>query len=169
MIPLREFLDITSIIKTIKDSSLNIARRSMPQIHNDKTDDFLEYLKKQNINYKRISVNPENFRASQNQFNNEKIIAMFESGFFKKLADKPILVSKDNYIIDGHHRWVALYLNNVTNKVNRKMNTITINMNAKPLIDVMKNYDAVDFKKVKEGLNHDKQTKQLIINSIHES
>jgi hypothetical protein len=46
-------------------------------------------------------------RASQRELDGVKIAGMMKAMQEGKVPESPIWVSKDNYIIDGHHRWAA--------------------------------------------------------------
>ena len=54
-------------------------------------------------------------RPTQNEIDSDKVLSMagaYHAGDQKlgNLTDNPIVVSNDNYILDGHHRWGALYI-----------------------------------------------------------
>ena len=78
------------------------ARKDMPQI--DDMDAFLKDIKKNDISVKNMKVNPKTLKPTQNEFNQEKIDYLVSSGKYKT---KNIVVTNDNYILDGHHRWKA--------------------------------------------------------------
>jgi len=46
--------------------------------------------------------------AMQNEFNDEKVNAIYQDIVSGKYEPEPILVSSDNKIVDGHHRWKAV-------------------------------------------------------------
>ena len=51
--------------------------------------------------------------------------------------DKSIIISKDNYIVDGHHRWIA-YKN-----VGKNINVMQANVDMKKLLDATNKYPKV--------------------------
>lgn len=58
-----------------------------------------------------ITTNPEtvpaaNLRASQNELIGQHVASMMNANFDP--GKEPIFISKDNYIVDGHHRWAAV-------------------------------------------------------------
>ena len=59
-------------------------------------------MKKLGIVGKKIKVNPNKLKAIQSQFSDKGVVISI-----KKNDDKPILISKDSYVIDGNHRWLA--------------------------------------------------------------
>lgn len=46
-------------------------------------------------------------RASQTEMDGTKIAGMMNAMDAGKIAPAPIFISKENYVIDGHHRWAA--------------------------------------------------------------
>ena len=97
--------------KTIKklkedfDIGLTLARAEMPQI--GKAIGFINYLKQNHIDASRQSIDPDELRSSQIEFDDEKI-----EGLRQKPSGNPIIVSSDGYVIDGHHRWLADHFEN---------------------------------------------------------
>lgn len=47
-------------------------------------------------------------KATQNELNGVKVAQIAKAYDEGKLAREPLFVSKDNYIVDGHHRWAAM-------------------------------------------------------------
>ena len=83
-------------------SGFNIARSSMPQIHS--TDKFVSYLEKQGIEIVKGKEIPSKFKPLQKDFDQEKVNKIASE---LSKASKPILVSNDLFVIDGHHRFFA--------------------------------------------------------------
>lgn len=84
-----------------------ISRINMPQIHKNLYDQFCADLRSKNIIHKSKKIKCNMLRPSQNEFNIDKINSIkkdMKDGTYK---NEPIIVSKDNYIVDGHHRWKA--------------------------------------------------------------
>ena len=82
-----------------QDKSLQMQRRSLPQIDIKalrKDPDFL-------ISSRQLQT--KDLIPTQKHFNDEKVNGMIEAG---KPLDG-VIVSKDNYIIDGHHRAIAAH------------------------------------------------------------
>lgn len=106
---------------------------------------FLEYLKKKGVkihegaqgeggttNYEQVPVGK--LKATQSEIKADKTYGMADSimrGFVtpdgKKLKDftkAPIVVSRDNYILDGHHRWSSM----LTVDPSMSMNVVRVDM-----------------------------------------
>jgi HK97 family phage prohead protease/HK97 family phage major capsid protein len=85
---------------------IGIPRVEMPVIKASKTKEFIKYLKSQGYEVENGREEARNLRASQNEISGEKVAAAMkrikEEGFYKRLV-----VSKDDYILDGHHTWAG--------------------------------------------------------------
>ena len=74
----------------------------------DVTPAFRQYLLDHGHTIEKATESAETLRASQNELNGVKVAGMAE--FLDTGADfdpQAMLVSRDNYIIDGHHRWAS--------------------------------------------------------------
>lgn len=84
------------------DGHLGLPRKDMPQIENKKLEQFLTALEDQGIRYKEEEVDPQTLTPSQKHIDSNKVANLEDSP-----QQKPILISRDNYILDGHHSWAA--------------------------------------------------------------
>jgi len=86
--------------------TVGIPRVEMPVITRTQTKDFIKYLKKQGYAVEKDNERAANLRATQNEISGEKVAAAVEKikqkGFYKRLV-----VSRDDYILDGHHTWAG--------------------------------------------------------------
>lgn len=83
-------------------------RLSMPQIPKEMKQQFHDDLKLNGYSIKKKKHKCNDLTPTQTEFNGEKvknICASIADGTYK---DEPILVSQDNKIVDGHHRWKAM-------------------------------------------------------------
>lgn len=86
---------------------LNISRSELPQIKSTDVSDFLHWLKSNKhatVTHTELPVTA--LYPSQGEFNQVKIKALM--GKERSNLKKPIIVSGDHYVLDGHHRWLAL-------------------------------------------------------------
>ena len=85
-----------------------IPRIEMPQIAKKQTKDFIKYLKSQNYKIEKTKELASHLRATQDQIDGAKVAATVDK---IKANDgdigKRLVVSRDNYILDGHHHWAA--------------------------------------------------------------
>lgn len=79
---------------------LTMARKHMPQI--DEPVKFIKYLETLGISSKLRNISPDDLKSSQMEFDDDKI-----QGMRNTQPDKPIIISQDNHVLDGHHRWLA--------------------------------------------------------------
>lgn len=130
----------------IPPESLNISRSIMPQIKGDQLNDYLSYLKDNDVDHRMVKVAPKHLRATQSEFNLDKVQSMIDTdGEYK-----PPLISKDFYILDGHHRWLADYNKN-------KEDPVPVRMIDSPILDLMSlthRFSGVMYKPVTEQKNH---------------
>lgn len=131
-----------------KKDTLDIDRKDMPQIKSDDVKDFLSYLKKNDIATDKKLIDPSKLKATQGQFHKEKIKGLMDSIEAGKLKKEPILVSKDNYVIDGHHRWLAF------SNLGRDLTVYQVNTNADRLLELMKSYPKSFTEKLYEAFEY---------------
>lgn len=91
-----------------------------------------------------VSIPAASLKATQNELNGGKISGMVQSivsANFNKNAAKalydPLVVSEDNYIVDGHHRWAALVVADVLNKEKDSPISIKVYQVGLPVTDIM--------------------------------
>jgi len=89
--------------------SKGIPRVEMPQMTVEQTKEFIKHLKKEGYTVEKDREHAANLRATQNELNGAKvakITGQIEAG--ERSPDEVrIVISKDDYILDGHHRWAA--------------------------------------------------------------
>src|SRR5271157_2540613 len=71
------------------------------------TMEFIDWLEEQGITVQFFSMPVASLRCVQgnDQVDPAKVTALQKS---QVISTKPFIVSKDNYVFDGHHRWLAL-------------------------------------------------------------
>lgn len=90
-------------IKQLKEGfgiGLTHERSYMPQIGASAS--FVKYLKNNGVDSQKTKLDPNELRSSQMEFDTAKI-----EGLRATPSKNPIIVSNDNHVIDGHHRWLA--------------------------------------------------------------
>jgi uncharacterized protein len=86
---------------------IGVPRVEMPVIRASKTAEFVKYLAKQGYGVTEGREKAANLRASQSELSGEKVDAAMkrieaEGKFYKR-----IVISRDDYILDGHHTWAG--------------------------------------------------------------
>jgi hypothetical protein len=148
MLRFNQFFKENTIKVPDRGDTLDIDRKDMPQVKSDDVKDFLNYLKKNNITTEKKLVDPSSLKATQGHFHKEKIQNLMTTIEDGKLNKEPILISKDNYVIDGHHRWLAF------NNLGRDLTVYQVNTNAKELIQLMKDYPKSFSEKLYEAFEY---------------
>jgi hypothetical protein len=89
---------------------MTFSRSLMPQV--DSLENFIKNLDEKIIKHRHIVVDPRDLKSTQSEFNMEKVSQM-------RPAKGPsgVIISNDNYILDGHHRWLAHHRDGVNMKV----------------------------------------------------
>lgn len=114
--------------------SLGLARADMPQIPQTARGAVFAYLEGLGITHRSGSCPARDLRPTQ-------------AGYFVEAVEKAktflgdqqsILVSADGYVIDGHHRWFAAYLENVA------VDVIEISARARSLLRILREMPVVD-------------------------
>jgi len=132
-----EFLSEDAKIPNI-NKSLGKMRHGMPQL--GKFEAFQADLKKNNIGTAKESIEPKKLIPTQKNFNQEKVDRLKDDGW----DSKPIIVSKDNYVVDGHHRWLAAH------QKGQKIKCLVIGRNCEDLLDFLDGKKYVIKKKINE-------------------
>ena len=85
-----------------------LRRINMPQITKELMGDFISDLKINKISFKsNIFKRYNELLPIQGEINQEKVKSIQNSLSNKEYKLDPILISKDNKIVDGNHRWAA--------------------------------------------------------------
>lgn len=115
-----------------------IDRNKMPQITENNQQHFLNWLRSErNIQSVHTKIQPRRLKPSQKV--NKVILDKFPHSSPKLL--KPIIVSSDYQVVDGHHRWS--YHEQMGTPF---VNIIMIRENFETLIQVMREYPRVQYK-----------------------
>ncbi len=131
-------------------------------------DQFIAYMKAQGYETTTQTIAASRLRASQKNLVGKEVADMMTGE--RPLSDKPIFVSSDKYIVDGHHRWAALVgLDAADGKLgDTKMQTFRINAPISTVLRLAKawtkkvgiqNFAGVDKTPLREfNMHHDPKT-----------
>ena len=87
----------------IPSIGMTFGRDLMPQL--DSVTGFLSFLDKKNISYQLKSIPAATLKSSQAEFDFSKVLNII----FTDKDNDPLIVSNDDYVLDGHHRWLAVH------------------------------------------------------------
>ena len=125
---------------TVPAIGQTFSRDLMPQIGPESIKDFQKYLKAHGIGYNMAEMPTDSLKATQSEFDGNKIIQLMGT----KNKD-PIITSKDDHVLDGHHRWLANHNSNI-----EKTKCCQIDLPILELVRVAKEYRNV----LNESLTH---------------
>jgi hypothetical protein len=80
-----------------------LARDLMPQIKD--IHDFLDELELRGISHRLETLDPNDLKSTQSEFDANKVFQMMQN----QGERKPIITSSDGYVLDGHHRWLEAH------------------------------------------------------------
>jgi hypothetical protein len=86
---------------------IGMKRIDMPQIQSNCHEEFKNDLKINNISLEKHDAFCSDLTPTQSEFNMDKVQSIKDSMSKRNYIDDPILISNDNMIVDGHHRWKA--------------------------------------------------------------
>ncbi len=116
--------------------SLEIPRAEMPQISGDDFTEFKDFAKAKGVEIKPEQVQAKTLKPTQRSYNPEHSAQLPEAAL-----DKPLTVSSDNRVLDGHNRLVRLLENGER--------TVTINrlpLTAEKALSLMKEFPKTTYK-----------------------
>lgn len=104
----------------------------MPQIPKEMKGMMKDDLKLNGHTVKNKKRKCDDLTPTQSEFNDSKVNSIINDINTGKYVSEPILVSSDDKIVDGHHRWKAL------SKTNKEIETEIVSM---PFDDLFKFFD----------------------------
>jgi hypothetical protein len=118
---------------------MTFSRILMPQINDE--NQFIKNIKDSGVSYKEERVDPNSLKATQLEFDRDKIATMM----IDPSSDKNgIIISNDDYVLDGHHRWIVAY-----NK-KQKIKVIRVDLPILELMRLSKTFEKIPYKPVVE-------------------
>lgn len=85
-------------------NSLGIPRAQMPQVPSNRLDDYFKDLQSRGVAVEPGKVDPRTLKPVQNEVNAAKSATWIDT-LARGESPKPVMISKDGYVIDGHHQW----------------------------------------------------------------
>jgi len=119
-------------------SEIRIARHKMPQVSSENLEDMLGWLGAKGITVSRGSIDPKKLIPIQDvNFDSVKSIVTRKP---EKALGKPLLISYDNHLLDGHHRWKASV------DLGRQVKFIRIHLPVLKALEAIKKYPNTEFR-----------------------
>jgi SPP1 gp7 family putative phage head morphogenesis protein len=83
-----------------------MARQDLPRIHADDREALVSFLAARGIGSRPERARPDAYRPAQDGYSAGNL----EVARVRKTNDRPIVVSSDRYVLDGHHQWFKTLL-----------------------------------------------------------
>ncbi|MDD5150158.1 MAG: hypothetical protein PHC28_06695 [Flavobacterium sp.] len=147
MLDFKKYSEVEEQLRLLVQHGFHIPRKDMPQIRSDLVPKYLDFLSEHGIKYTKKKIEVSNLKSTQGELDINKVIPMMDKD--NEANDKPIIVSEDHYVLDGHHRFAALYCKD-------KKLTLTcyvIGLKIQDLLNITKEFDLVFFKALQEKNN----------------
>ena len=128
------------------DFGMGLSRMDLPQIKSTDVPEFIDWLESKGVEALNTSMEVGELTPVQKEINLEKTDSMaskHEAGEIDLSTGKPVMVSSDEYLVDGHHRWYALRELNPSNK----LNAVMIDSPILELISLMKEFPKTSYKR----------------------
>lgn len=138
--------------KSWASSPYKYNRDQLPQINANK---LLKDMSDKGIFVEKFDQKPSTLLPMQNEFNVQKIHNIIRQG---RVDYKPIITTRDQFILDGHHRAVAHY-----NMGDKPIKVNQINLNAEDVLKHLGDESIMSYKGINEQINtllkEDEQTR----------
>jgi hypothetical protein len=119
------------------------ADRLYPKDKNGKVDltfPYLSELGKHGIGVEKVTVPATHLRAAQNQIDGAKVAKILHEYERDGVPDRSFYVSKDHYIVDGHHHYAAQVALQLEKTSTVRMSVYRVNEKILPLLQRTKDY-----------------------------
>jgi len=128
------------------DFGMGLSRMELPQIKSTDVPEFIDWLEEKGVDSVRTSMQVGELTPIQKEINLEKtdsMAAKHEQGEIDLSTGKPVMVSSDEYLVDGHHRWYALR----ELDPNNRLDVVMIDAPILDLTSLMKQFPKTSYKK----------------------
>jgi SPP1 gp7 family putative phage head morphogenesis protein len=96
--------------------SLGIPRRDMPQIRGAARQEMARFLERRGIKHAEFAVSVHAVRPTQDSYSPAKVQEA-RPNMMARGIERPIIISADNQILDGHHQWMAALIERPAGKI----------------------------------------------------
>ncbi len=128
-----------------KSATLGVSRSKMPQVASKDYPALFMYLEKNNVKLSNKMMKASDLKPIQGEFSVPGIIKSINKSL---LTDKlkPLIMSSDGFIIDGHHRWLSV----INTKPKTKIPVIKASIKVRPLLALVSKFPLTTFKSIYE-------------------
>ena len=128
-------------------TTLGIKRKDMPQIKKEDYEEFIEYLQDNGAKFRKETVPASELKAMQSEFSDKGIIKQIEKNLDQGINTKAIIVSEDDFVLDGHHRWL------VAMNTGNDLDIYRVNMPAYELYDLVQGFEKTYYKDMYDSVD----------------
>lgn len=130
---------------TPETGTLNVPRETMPQIKAEHRGAMVNFLKGRFISSETQTVPADTLKPTQAEFSPAKVKQALEY----EGGNRSILVSSDNYVVDGHHQWLA--------SLDGDIQVIRIDAPIKEILEVIQEFPSATTGEATPAGNYSKQ------------
>ena len=120
--------------------TLGVKRKDMPQVKSDDYAEFIDYLQKNGAKFTKETIPARDLSAMQQEFSDAGILKQLTKNIELGPNRKAVIASSDDYIIDGHHRWL------VALNTGADLNVFRVNIPAYKLYDLVNKFEKTYYK-----------------------
>ena len=120
--------------------TLGVLRKDMPQVKSDDYKEFIDYLQKNGAKFTKETIPARDLSAMQQEFSDAGILKQLTKNIELGPNRKAVIASSDDYIIDGHHRWL------VALNTGADLNVFRVNIPAYKLYDLVNKFEKTYYK-----------------------
>ena len=135
-------IDELKIEKPNPKDTLGVKRKDMPQVKSDDYAEFVEYLKSNGATFTKETIPARDLKAMQKEFSDEGIMKQLMKNIEQGPNRKAVIASSDDYIMDGHHRWL------VAINTGADLNVFRVNLPAYELYDLVNKFEKTYYKDI---------------------
>ena len=131
-------------LKIVKPNSVDtkgLKRVEMPQIHKNDYNEFIDYLKDNGAEFSKQTMPAKQLKATQGEFSDKGVMKQIDKQM-RGEPRKPVIASQDNYIIDGHHRWLVAW------NTKDSLDVFKVNIDANKLLKLVKEFPKTTYKDI---------------------
>lgn len=127
--------------------NMGISRSQMPQIPGDKMQDYISFLKGTGLKISTRLLPSSKLKLTQNEYNKEKVLKLMKAYDKIRRSDiPPIIVSSDNFVLDGSHRFAALH----NLDPNGQINVVQVSAPIRELLNISRAYPFAQYRTVSD-------------------
>jgi len=129
------------IVKPDARDTLGISRAQMPQVEKQDYPELIQYMKSHGAKFSKETMDAHALKPTQSEFSDVGVAKQLMKDLEGK-PTKPVLVSSDNWIVDGHHRWL------VSKNTGSQIEIYRISLPVQELLKLLKEFPKTHYKDI---------------------